>query len=154
MTRTLLILNHSALLMFASMYFGTGWSAILFTFPAARQATVDNYFLLFLPQVEAATRVFTVLTTLMIAGGVVMLIAEWGSDLVWVPIVLLALVVTSTIWTVRLILPINKRFRDGVSQPDVLAMLIRRWMTLHSIRVVFWTAEWVSLATFFAVRAR
>jgi hypothetical protein len=154
MVRTLLLLDEVALFMFASMYFGTGWSTVLFSYQVVPELTVENYYLQFVPQVTMATRVFTALTTLMIAAGVAMLVGEWGTGLVWVPAVVVVLVIVSATFTVRMILPINRRMREGITDPDELAALLRRWKRLNNVRFTFWNAEWISLGVFFAVRAR
>jgi len=67
-----LILDASVLLLCASMYLGTGWSLVLFSFPGpARALNVDNYYEQFVPPVERATRFFTWMTVVMIATAVV-----------------------------------------------------------------------------------
>ncbi len=51
---TLLVASYMLLFACTSMYFGTGWSLVLFSFPTADQLTPDNYYSHFVPQVEAA----------------------------------------------------------------------------------------------------
>ena len=154
MTRTLVLIDEVVLFMGASMYFGTGWSTVLFQFPITPDLTVENYYLQFVPQVKAALRVFTMLTTIMIATAGIMLVAEWGTGLVWVPILVVTLVVGSAALTVIRILPINRRMAEGITDPAELGVALGRWKTLTSIRVGLWTAEWLAMAIFFAVRAR
>lgn len=154
MHETLVVLNELALFMFASMYFGTGWSTVLFSFPVTPKLTVDNYYLHFVPQVKAAVRTFTIMTTLMLISAGIMVVNERDSDLRWVPIVVGAFVIASTTLTVTLILPINRRMAEGIRDPDELKSLLRRWTQLTLVRVVLWTGEWLALATFFGVRAR
>ena len=72
------------------MYLGTGWSLVLFSFPIAAKLTPDTYYNQFVPQVQAATKFFTVMTTLMLAAGVVMLVAEPEPVYRWYPIIVLA----------------------------------------------------------------
>ena len=154
MTRTLVLVDEMVLFLGASMYFGTGWSTVLFSFPITPHLTVENYSLHFVPQVKAAVRVFTALTTIMLAAAGIMLAAEWGTGLVWVPILVAALVIGSAALTVIRIMPINRRMADGITDPAELGEALRRWKTLTSVRVGMWSAEWLALATFFAVRAR
>jgi hypothetical protein len=154
MTRTLVLVDEVVLLMGASMYFGTGWSTVLFSFPITPHLTVENYYLQFVPQVKAALRVFTALTTIMIATAGIMLVAEWGTGLVWVPILVVTLVVGSAALTVTLILPINRRMAEGITDQAELEEALRRWKSLTSIRVGLWSTEWLAMAIFFAVRAR
>ena len=154
MTRTLILIDEVVLFMGASMYFGTGWSTVLFSFPITPDLTVENYYLQFVPQVKAALRVFTILTTVMIATAGIMLVAEWGTGLIWVPILVVTLVVGSATLTVTLILPINRRMAEGITDPAELGEALRRWKSLTSIRVAVWSTEWLAMAIFFAVRAR
>jgi hypothetical protein len=154
MTRTLVIINDTVLLACASMYLGTGWSIILFSFPIAPKLTPDNYFLQFVPQVRAATRFFTIMTIVMIATCLVMLVSEWGHALMWVPVVVLLGILAATGLTMRFLFPYNNAMAAGITDQDELNDVLRHWMALNRIRVGLWTIQWFSLATFFAVRAR
>jgi hypothetical protein len=154
MAETLVIVDELVLFLGASMYFGTGWSTVLFSFPITPHLTVDNYYLHFVPQVKAAVRVFTILTSVMVLAGGIMLVAEWDTGLVWVPILVLALVIGSAALTVRLIMPINRRMAEGITDPAELREALRRWSMLTSVRVGLWTTEWLAVAIFFGVRAR
>ena len=81
----LLLLNHVILLLCASIYLGTGVSLAFFQLPLEPKLTVDNYYLLFVEPVTAATHFFTYMTILMLICGVIMLATEWLSGLRWVP---------------------------------------------------------------------
>lgn len=149
----LVVLNNALLLMCTSMYLGTGWSLILFSFPVAPQLTVDNYYMQFVPQVKAATKFFTYMTMVMIATSIVMLISEWGDPLIWVPITVLAGVLAATGLTVRFIIPYNKRMEEGITDQAELEDVLGRWMTLNRIRVSLWTVQWLAMSTWFVVVA-
>lgn len=154
MTRTLLVLNDIVLLLCVSMYVGTGWSTLLFSVPIAPLLTVENYALHFVPQVRAATKVFTALTGVIVVTGIVMFVSELDSWLVWVPVVVVAAAITSAVLTVRVIMPINRRMRAGIRDQGELQEALRRWVFLTRVRVVLWTLEWGTMAVFFGVRAR
>jgi hypothetical protein len=64
-----IVLNDLLLLACVSMYLGTGWSLVLFSFPIRPRLTVDTYYDQFVPQVTLATRFFTWMTTVMIAAA-------------------------------------------------------------------------------------
>jgi hypothetical protein len=149
-----LILNNAFLLMCTSMYFGTGWSLVLFSFPVASQLRPDNYYLQFVPQVQAATRFFTVMTTLMLAAAIVMLVEEPDHSLRWIPIVVLVAVAAATILTVSLILPDNRRMKAGIKDDGELQTLLKRWMARNRIRVALWTVQWLAVATWFGIKAQ
>ena len=57
-----LILDATLLLLCTSMYLGTGWSLVLFSFPSRSTLRVDNYYDQFVPPVQRATRFFTWMT--------------------------------------------------------------------------------------------
>jgi hypothetical protein len=151
MNETLVVLNNALLLMCTSMYFGTGWSLVLFSFPGASSLTVDNYHPQFVPQVKAATRFFTYMTMVMIATSIIMLTAEWGEPLMWVPIVVLAGVLTATGLTMKFIVPYNKVMEAGITDPVVLKDTLSRWMRLNVIRVTLWTVQWLAMASWFVI---
>lgn len=154
MKDALYALNDSVLLLGASMYFGTGWSTELFMVPVYPQLTVENYALHFVPQIKRAVPVFMVLATVMMITAVIMIVSEWGTAYLAVPIVVLAGVVGSSILTVRWIFPINRRLAAGVTDQEELRRLLGRWIRLNRFRLSLWTTEWVALATYFGFHVR
>ena len=145
-----IVVNDLVLLTCTAMYFGTGWSLVLFSFPIRPRLTIDTYYDQFVPQVTLATRFFTWMTTLMIATAIVMLISEWHHRW-WAPAVVLAGVVAATTLTVVSILPLNKVMAARITDPIVLDHTLRRWMTLNRIRVALWTVQWLAMATYFGI---
>jgi hypothetical protein len=152
MVSTLTIANSILLFLFVSMYLGTGWSLVLFTFPVAPQLTVDNYYLVFVPEVSNATRFFTGMTKVMVASAAVGTVAEWRSGYAWAPAAVLILVVASTVLTVRSIFPYNRRMQEGISNPALLRETLQRWMALNRIRTGLWTAQWLTMAIYFGLK--
>ena len=152
MRRKLLVLNHSLLFLCTSMYLGTGWSLVLFSFPISSELTPANYYMQFVPQVEAATRFFTYMTSVMIACAIVMLIAEWRTKMKWVPIVVLLGVVAATGLTLRYIFPYNQEMSAGITDPQRLQEVLGQWMSLNRVRVWLWTVQWTAMMIFFAVK--
>ena len=49
-----LAINNLFLFLCTSMYLGTGWSLVLFSFPIASTLRTDTYYNQFVPQVQAA----------------------------------------------------------------------------------------------------
>lgn len=153
----LLLLNHTLLLLCASMYLGTGGSLVLFSFPIAPQLTVDTYYLQFVPQVEAATRFLTPMTIAMIAFAIVMICSEWRQPTRWVPIVVLAAVITATVLTEKGIFPLNTEMAAHITDPARLKVVLGDWMQFNRIRFALWCVQWAAMAWWFArwaLRAR
>ena len=147
--KVLLGINHSILFLCTSMYLGTGWSLILFSFPIAPQLTPDNYYMQFVPQVTAATEFFTSMTMLMIATAIIMIIAEWRSKLRWFPIGVLLGVILATALTIIFIIPYNEQMSAGITDAGVLKEVLRKWMNLNTIRVMLWTVQWLCMMAYF-----
>jgi hypothetical protein len=154
MKRNLLILNHAVLFLCTSMYLGTGWSLVLFSFPVASQLTPATYYMQFVPQVEAATRFFTWMTLLMIVLGLVMVRAEWHRPYRWIPVIVLAGIVAATLLTTQFILPLNDQMEAGITDQGTLDGVLDRWMSLNRVRVALWTVQWVAMMTYFGLEAR
>jgi hypothetical protein len=152
MNRKLQLLNHSLLFLCASLYLGTGWSIVLFTFPITPQFTVDNYALHFVPQIASATIFFSVVTTLMIVTAAVMFWCERRTPFKWVPAVVLASVCCAASLTMIFIFPVNRAMTEGITDPAALAGYVARWKTLHSVRMAFWTTNWLAVMIYFAVK--
>ncbi|MES2940668.1 MAG: hypothetical protein V4864_23520 [Pseudomonadota bacterium] len=150
MKNRLLIANHVFLLLCASMYLGTGGSLVLFSFPLAPQLTPDNYYLQFVPQVQAATEFFTTMTKLMLAACLVMLWAEWRQPTRWVPVVVLLGVLAATGITLKWIIPLNTEMAAHITDAARLREVLDEWMRLNRIRVALWCVQWAALAWYFA----
>ena len=153
MSRKLLVLNNSLLFLCTSIYLGTGWSLVLFSFPLAPQLTPDTYSLPFVLPVENATRFFTYMTSLMFALLTIMLISEWRTRFRWVPIVVLAAVVAATALTIVFIFPHNHEMETGITDPARLQLILGKWMTLNTIRTSLWTVEWLAMMAYFAMKS-
>lgn len=149
---TLLGLNHSLLFLCTSMYLGTGWSLILFSFPIVPELTPDNYYLQFVPQVTAATKFFTYMTLVMLATALIMIIAEWRSYLRWFPIGVIAGVILATALTIIYIIPYNEQMAAGIKDTAVLHEVLDKWMRLNVIRVSLWTVQWLCMMAYFFLK--
>ena len=149
MKQILLKLNKAVLFACVSMYFGTGWSLILFSFPIAAQLTTENYYNQYVPQVTLATRFFTYMTGLMIVCCIVFIIEEWKTNLKFYPIGVLLLVVCATLLTTTFILPYNKQMADGISNQAELQEVLGKWMNLNIVRVLLWTGQWILMMIFY-----
>ncbi|HEY5366928.1 MAG TPA: hypothetical protein VIL19_10665 [Casimicrobiaceae bacterium] len=154
MKSKLLIANHMLLFLCASMYLGTGGSLVLFSFPTAAQLTPDNYYLQFVPQVQAATSFFTQMTKVMFACAAIMLIAEWRSHWRWVPIVVIVALATTTALTLWMIFPLNAEMAAHIQRADRLHVVLADWMQLNRVRVAIWCVQWAALALYFGVWTR
>src|SRR5579863_4079300 len=148
-----LLTNSCFLFLTTAMYLGTGWSLWLFQFPVAPHLTPANYYWAYVPQVEAATRFFTVMTELMIASSLVMIWAEWKGGLRWVPIVVLASVLAATGLTIWFIVPYNDAMAAGIKDPVALQSLLAKWINLNRVRILIWTVQWAAMMFYFARRA-
>jgi Mn2+/Fe2+ NRAMP family transporter len=149
-----LICDASLLLLCTSMYLGTGWSLVLFSFPDASSLTVDNYYDQFVPPVTRATRFFTWMTTVMIAAAVVLIVAERHHAYVIAPAIVLAGVLVATGLTIKFIFPYNKRMAAGIHDEATLRSVVSKWLLLNWIRVSLWTVQWIALTTYFALHLR
>ena len=147
-----LVANNVFLLLCTSMYLGTGWSLMLFSFPIEPQLRVDNYSLQFVPQVTAATRFFTVMTALMMGSSVVMLVGEPDASYRVLPIIVLVAVVAATALTMVFILPYNKRMEAGITDEAELHSVLRRWMARIRLRGALWTLQWAAMAVWFGAK--
>ncbi|GEO07364.1 hypothetical protein AAE02nite_50280 [Adhaeribacter aerolatus] len=150
--RTLLGLNHSLLFLCTSMYLGTGWSLLLFSFPIAPELTPDNYYMQFVPQVTAATKFFTYMTMVMLATALIMTIAEWRSYKRWFPIGVLLGVILATALTIIYIIPYNEQMAAGIKDAAVLREVLDKWMRLNVIRVSLWTVQWLCMMSYFYIK--
>jgi hypothetical protein len=132
-----LILDATLLLLCVSMYLGTGWSLVLFSFPSRSTLRVDNYYDQFVPPVQRATRFFTRMTTVMIAAAIVPIVADRSRGYVIAPAIVLA-----------------SRMAARITDERELQSVLGKWMFLNWIRVSLWTVQWFAIAGYFAFRLR
>ncbi len=149
MKNWLLRLDYAFLFVCVSMYFGTGWSLVLFSFPVAPKLTVATYYMQFVPQVTAATSFFTTMTKAMIVANLIMLVAEFRTRLRWVPIIVFVALIAATVLTVKLILPLNAIMAQGITTQAALQEILGRWIALNKWRVALWTIQWVAMMWYF-----
>lgn len=150
--KTFAVINHAVLFLCVSLYFGTGWSMVLFSLPVSKDLTVDNYYLQIVPVVAAATKVLTVATIVMFANLIVMGITEWRTRLRWVPIAVFLLVLAATLLTELVIFPINREMAAHVTDPQRLRTLLDSWGNLNRIRTGLWSLQWGVMMYYFAVQ--
>ncbi|MBN8227782.1 hypothetical protein JYK02_09695 [Corallococcus macrosporus] len=146
------LVNACLLLLCTSMYLGTGWSLILFSFPIAPQLTVDNYSLQFVPQVQAATRFFTWMTAVMLLSSGVLAWRERKTSLRWYPLGVLLAVVAATLLTRIYIFPYNDEMAAGITSPERLGEVLGAWMRMNRVRVGLWTVQWLLTLGYFVHR--
>jgi hypothetical protein len=141
------------MLLFASMYLGTGWSLVFFSFPLAPRLTPETYELPFIEPVKHATQFFTYMTIAMLIAAVVLIVGEADSKYVWAPVAYLAGVIAATALTFLFIFPYNKELVAGVTDQDRLRMLLGKWMRLNVVRTSLWTVQWLAIALYFVLKA-
>jgi hypothetical protein len=157
MRTKLLTLNHIVLFVCASMYLGTGWSLVLFSFPISDQLTPDNYYLQFVPQVTAATHFFTYMTMVMMICAAVMIWSEWHTPQRWVPVLVVLGVLGATGLTKWVIFPLNDEMAGHITDAVRLKQVLGEWMNLNRVRVSIWSVQWVCMMYWFfhwSVRGR
>ena len=147
--RVVFTLNKVLLFDCTSMYFGTGWSLVLFSFPIAPELTPDTYFIPFVSPVQAATEFFTIMTMVMMGSCILFIIGEWRTKRKWYPIVILVLVILATLLTIFFIFDYNAQMGAGITDADTLREVLDSWMTLNTIRVSIWTVQWLTMALYF-----
>ena len=153
MNETANIIVAGLMLLFASMYLGTGWSLVFFSFPLAPRLTPETYELPFIEPVKHATQFFTYMTIAMLIAAVALIVGEADSKYVWAPVAYLAGVIAATALTFLFIFPYNKELMDGVTDQDRLRMLLGKWMRLNVVRTSLWTVQWLAIALYFVLKA-
>jgi hypothetical protein len=149
----LLMLNKAVLFACVSMYFGTGWSLVLFSFPTAGELTPSTYYMQFVPQVAAATAFFKVMTSVMMINATILVVEEWKTPLRWFGIGVLLAITLVTALTIVYIFPYNARMAAGIATQAELNEVLNKWMNLNTLRVSIWTAQWVLVMIYLLFKA-
>lgn len=150
--KILYTINNGSLASCVSMYFGTGWSLVLFSFPVVNQLTTSNYYLQFVPQVTTATVFFTWVTALIMVNAIILLIEERKTPLKWFGAGVLLTVIVATALTEIYLLPYNKQMASGITSETELKYILEKWMKLNKIRVGIWSIQWLLVMIYFFIK--
>ena len=138
--------NLGLLLGCVSIYMGVGWFMWVMSFPSAPLLTPDNMAVVMLPQVAAATRLFTFLVTLMGLGEALLVWQLWHTPFRLWAILALVLLVAATGVHVTYLKPINDELASHAPTLDRLQALLIPWIHYNRIKVLLWNLEWLNLA--------
>ena len=138
--------NLGLLLACVSIYMGVGWFMWVMSFPSAPLLTPENMGVVMLPQVAAATRLFTFLVTLMTICESLLIWQLWrGPFRIWA-ILALILLVAATGVHVTFLQPINDELAAHAPTLARLQELLVPWVHYNRIKVILWNLEWLNLA--------
>jgi hypothetical protein len=147
------LIDATAMLLFASIYLGTGVTLVGFLFPIQSKLTPDTYRVPFVEPVQAATRFFTVMTVLMLVCSLALVVLELGTwRWVW-PALYLAVTVLTTLLTTRGIFTYNRRMAAGIADNAELQATLTKWRQLNTYRASLWGVEWLAITAWFVERA-
>ncbi len=138
--------NLGLLLGCVSIYMGVGWFMWVMSFPSAPLLTPDNMAVVMLPQVAAATRLFTFLVTLMGLGEALLVWQLWHTPFRLWAILALVLLVAATGVHVTYLKPINDELASHAPTLARLQALLIPWIHYNRIKVLLWNLEWLNLA--------
>jgi hypothetical protein len=153
--RTLIDLNNAYVFFCSSVYLGMFWSLHFFWFPHyPHTLNLANYYDAIIPQTTTATKYFFVTIPIMAVAILIMLITEWKSRLIWVPILWIPGLLAPVVVQQAFIEKINNQFKAGVPDMDTLHTLLAKWMFLNDVRFVILTLMWGVTMFFFLAKAR
>jgi hypothetical protein len=143
------------LLLGASIYLGLAFTEVFLEFPGALRTThAQNFPERFGGPVRRAVAFFAVLSGLMFVGGIVLTIGEWDQGARrWGPLAFTIALVLATLFTVVLILPVNRALYREITDEGKFHGLLARWIRLNTIRAGIWVVEWVAIALWFVAAA-
>ena len=144
-----------ALLLFASIYLGVGFTQVVMLFPGAIKTTkAADFSSRFAAPVRRAVAYFAVQSTLMVAGALALTIGEWDQGAYRLgPLVYLAMTVAATAFTVVFILPVNRALYEEIADEREFTRLLTRWVQLNVVRAGLWAVEWLAIALWFVAVA-
>lgn len=152
--KTVIDLSNAYIFFCASIYLGMFWSLHFFWFPNYPSTlNLDNYYDAIIPQTTLATKFFFITIPIMAVCLIIMLISEWKSSLMWVPIAWIPGLLAPVIIQQAFIERINNQFIEGVSDEATLQELLNEWMFLNDLRWIILTIMWGITMYFFIAKA-
>lgn len=153
--QTVVDLSNAYIFFCASIYLGMFWSLHFFWFPNYPSTlNLDNYYDAIIPQTTLATKFFFITIPIMVAALVVMLISEWKTKFMWVPLAWIPGLFAPVIVQQAFIEKINDEFSAGVSDEARLQVLLGDWMFLNDLRWIILTIMWGITMYFFIAKAK
>ncbi|MBC7745605.1 MAG: hypothetical protein H7096_10920 [Flavobacterium sp.] len=152
---TFLDINNAYIFFCASVYLGMFWSLHFFWFPNyPKTLNVGNYYDAIIPQTNQATKFFFITIPIMALAILIMLITEWRSKLIWVPLAWIPGLTAPVIIQQKFIEDINNQFKAGVTDPVILQKLLKDWMFWNDVRWIILTVMWLITMYFFIAKTR
>ena len=153
--QTVVDLSNAYVFFCASIYLGMFWSLHFFWFPNYPSTlNLTNYYDAIIPQTTLATKFFFITIPIMVVALVVMLISEWKTKLMWVPLAWIPGLFAPVIIQQAFIEKINDEFSSGVSDEARLQVLLDDWMYLNDLRWIILTIMWGVTMYFFIAKAK
>jgi len=153
--QTIVDLSNAYIFFCASIYLGMFWSLHFFWFPNYPSTlNLGNYYDAIIPQTTLATKFFFITIPIMAFCIVVMLVSEWKTKLMWVPILWIPGLLAPVVIQQRFIESINNQFSAGVTDEATLQQLLSDWMYLNDLRWIILTFMWAITMYFFIAKAK
>lgn len=153
--QTVVDLSNAYIFFCASIYLGMFWSLHFFWFPNYPSTlNLDNYYDAIIPQTTLATKFFFITIPIMVVALVVMLISEWKTKFMWVPLAWIPGLFAPVIIQQAFIEKINNEFSAGVTDEGRLQVLLDDWMFLNDLRWIILTIMWGITMYFFIAKAK
>lgn len=153
--QTVVDLSNAYVFFCASIYLGMFWSLHFFWFPNYPSTlNLDNYYDAIIPQTTLATKFFFITIPIMAAALVVMLISEWKTKLMWVPLAWIPGLSIPVVIQQAYIEDVNTQFSAGLTDEATLQTLLEEWMFLNDLRWIILTIMWVITMYFFIAKSK
>lgn len=153
--QTIVDLSNAYVFFCASIYLGMFWSLHFFWFPNYPSTlNLDNYYDAIIPQTTLATKFFFITIPIMAAALVVMLISEWKTKLMWVPLAWIPGLSIPVVIQQAYIEDVNTQFSAGLTDEATLQTLLEEWMFLNDLRWIILTIMWVITMYFFIAKSK
>jgi hypothetical protein len=153
--QTVVDVSNAYIFFCASIYLGMFWSLHFFWFPNYPSTlNLSNYYDAIIPQTTLATKFFFITIPIMVVALVIMLISEWKTKFMWVPLAWIPGLFTPVIIQQAFIEKINDEFSAGVSDEARLQVLLDDWMYLNDLRWIILTIMWGVTMYFFIAKAK
>lgn len=153
--QTIVDLSNAYVFFCASIYLGMFWSLHFFWFPNYPSTlNLDNYYNAIIPQTTLATKFFFITIPIMAAALVVMLISEWKTKLMWVPLAWIPGLSIPVVIQQAYIEDVNTQFSAGLTDEATLQTLLEEWMFLNDLRWIILTIMWVITMYFFIAKSK
>ena len=132
-----------------SIYVGLLGSLHYFWYPDLKLITNQNLQEMFILPLSHALSFFQIAVPVMLLMAGLLTLVQWKTELRWIAVWMLVLIIVQTLVSVIFLLPINTQIIENWNRKNDFSLILLEWMKINDIRLLLSIAIWLLCLVFF-----